>query len=378
MKDVFITKIAKFLPNAPVGNDEIGKRIGCLNGSERIKNLILRRNGIKTRYYAIDASNNVTHSNAELTFEAIKGLLDEDFVMQDIELLSSGTSSPDQFVPSHAVMVHGLMNKNTTMEVNSVSGNCSSGMNALKYAFMAVRLGMNSNAVVTGSERVSTRMLQDKFKDELKNGELERKPVLAFNKEFLRWMLSDGAGAIKLQNEKDPNSAINLKIDWIEGISYANEIETCMYAGADKREDGSLKPWSDFSTQEWIEKSVFSVKQDVKLLDKYIINKGVQSMKAIIGKYGLKPEDIDYFLPHISSFYFKDKLMDGLKNASIDIPEEKWFINLDKVGNVGAGSIFLALDGLVNNHGVKKGDKILLSVPESARFYFIYCLVTVV
>ncbi|MBQ0788287.1 MAG: hypothetical protein KBT69_12350, partial [Oceanihabitans sp.] len=50
---------------------------------------------------------------------------------------------------------------------------------------------------------------------------------------------------------------------------------------------------------------------------------------------------------------------------------------LSKVGNVGAGSIYIMLEELANSGKLKKGQKILLSVPESARFAYAYALLTV-
>jgi len=61
----------------------------------------------------------------------------------------------------------------------------------------------------------------------------------------------------------------------------------------------------------------------------------------------------------------------------VEIPWEKWFMNLTKVGNIGAGSIYIMLEELKNSGKLKKGDKILLSVPESARFSYAYALLTV-
>lgn len=376
MKEVYITKIAKFLPNQPVDNDEMGGILGIINGDERIKRLILRRNGIQTRYYAINRSGEITHTNAALTFEAIKGILDKDFTLQDIELLSTGTSAPDQIMPSHAAMVHGLMGANASLEINAASGNCTSGLSALKYAFMALRLGDKQNAVVTGSDVSSTLMQHNKYAADIDDKTLEKHPILAFEKEFLRWMLSDGAGAFRLENKKQP-TGLNLKIEWVEGVSFANQVEACMYAGSVKTKEGKLKPWSHFSSKEWEEKDVFAVKQDVKLLDEHIVAKGVQSMRDVLQQKSLSVDEIDYFLPHISSFYFKDILAKGLDEIGIHVPEEKWFINLKEVGNIGSASIFIALADLVEKKQLKPGERILLSVPESARFNYIYALLTV-
>lgn len=52
---VYITNLASFLPNEAVKNDEIEDVLGCINNTKsRVKAMILRNNGIKSRYYAID------------------------------------------------------------------------------------------------------------------------------------------------------------------------------------------------------------------------------------------------------------------------------------------------------------------------------------
>lgn len=379
MGNVYITKTSNFLPNNPINCDEMGEILGFVNGSERVKSIVLRNNGILTRHYAIDKSGKITHSNAEITYKAIQGLLDEDFQMKDIELLSVGTSSPDQILPSHAAMVHGLMKESLPIEINSSAGVCTAGMSALKYAYMSIKADLTTNAVAGGSERFSTWLMQDKFSYEINTArKLEDNPVLAFEKEFLRWMLSDGAAAFLLESKPNPKNKYNLKIEWIDGMSYANSLQTCMYAGGEKDENGDVNSWTNYASSEWADKSIFSIKQDIKLLDEHIIKKGVKTLKTILDRNNFKAENIDYFLPHISSFFFKDKLMDGVRAAGMNIPDEKLFINLDRVGNVGAGSIYLMLDDLFNNTELKVGEKIILSVPESGRFNYGCALLTVV
>lgn len=377
LKEVYITRASKFLPNQPISNDEMELVLGKINNTpSKARRIVLRNNGIQSRYYAMDKQGNITHSNTELTFLAISQLFDDNFTAQDIEVLSCGTSTPDHLLPSHAAMVHGLL-KNKSVELNSSSGVCNSGMNALKFGYLSVLSGSSTNAVCTGSERVSTWMIADKFEKEIENlNELEQQPIIAFKKDFLRWMLSDGAAAFLLQNQ--PNSEeLSLKIEWMDAYSYAHEIEACMYAGGDKLEDGSIKPWSDYNTNEWLTKSVFSIKQDVKLLDKHILAKGVESMKSAMDKHQVTADQIDYFLPHISSNFFKKGLQDQLAEAGIVLEDEKWFMNLFKVGNVGSASIYLMLEELFNSGNLKKGQKILLSVPESGRFSYSYAYLTV-
>ncbi|EJL63015.1 beta-ketoacyl-ACP synthase III [Flavobacterium sp. CF136] len=377
MFEVYITKAAKYLPNEAVSNDEMENYLGLINDTaSKARRIILRNNKIASRHYAIDKNGKSTHNNTELTRNAVVQLFDENFTPQDLEVLSCGTSSPDVLAPSHAAMVHGLL-KNKSVELNSSTGICCSGMNALKYGFLSIKSGNSKNAVCTGSEKVSTWLSAQKYNHEIINlKNLEEQPIIAFKKDFLRWMLSDGAGAFLLEN-KPGQGAVSLKIEWMESYSYAFELETCMYAGGDKLENGEIKPWSDFTPEQWLNESVFAVKQDVKLLDEFILPKGVESMSDAMAKNNITAEQVDYFLPHVSSNFFVEGLKKGLDEKGIVIADEKWFMNLLRVGNVGSASIYIALEELMNSGKLKKGEHILLSVPESGRFSFAYAYLTV-
>ena len=379
MNPVYITKASKYLPNTPIDNDQMEVFLGEINETaSKAKRIVLRNNGITTRYYALDTQGNPTHTNADLTCLAIKGLLDTHFKAADIQVLSCGTSTPDCLLPSHAAMVHGLLKGSGAVELNSSAGVCNSGMNALKFAYLSVKSGNSTNAVCTGSERVSSWLRANKYENEIQSLTLlQEQPILAFKKDFLRFMLSDGAGALRLESKPHPTDR-SLQILWMEAHSYAHQLEACMYAGCEKQSDGSLKAWSDYSPEQWLEQSIFSIKQDVKLLNENILVKGAESMQATLNKHALSPDEITYFLPHISSLYFKERLYEELKKMGIDIPLERWFLNLPQVGNVGSASPYLMLEELFNSQKLQKGDTLLLSVPESGRFSYSYALLKVV
>lgn len=376
MSAVYITRAAKFLPNNPVSNDEMEEYLGLIDGApSKGKKLTLRNNGIHTRYYSIDKNGKSTHSNAEMTALAINKLFDSDFTKNDIQLLACGTASPDNIMPSHAVMAHGEL-KCPPIELISPSGSCCASIQALKYSYLSILAGNTNNAICTGSEKLSSFMLAEHFEKETERlAEMDKNPIISFEKDFLRWMLSDGAGAFLLENK--PRSTTSLRIDWLEIKSFANLLETCMYVGADKNKDGSTKGWREFSPNEWLEKSIFSFKQDVKLLGKEIVKYGTQYLTEILDKHQLDISTIDYFLPHLSSEFFRGKIAEALLVNNINIPQNKWFTNLTSVGNIGSASIFIMIEELMNSGKLKTGEKILLMIPESARFTYAYCLLTV-
>lgn len=379
MSNAFITRAAGFLPNQPVENDHMEDYLGMLNDKpSKARRIVLNYNGIKTRYYAIDKQGNTTHTNVQMAAEAIRRLTNEKFKLDDIDVLACGTASPEQLIPSHGVMVHGELGSKKNMEVVSFAGSCCTGMNALKYAYMSVITNNASNAVASASERTSAWMKASYFQAETDMlNKLEGQPMLAFEKEFLRWMLSDGAYALLVQQQPS-ESSISLRIDWIDFASYANEKETCMYAGGEKDEKGNLKGWASFPANEWLEQSLFAVHQDTRLLGRNIVKLGGQMMVEIAEKHNFVANDIDWYMPHLSSMYFKDKILEEMKAVGLYIPEERWFLNLPRIGNIASASAFAMIEEAMRTGILKHGQHILMMIPESARFSYCYCMMTVV
>lgn len=377
MLPVFITRLSKFFPNEPVSNDQMEDFLGKINGKpSKARAIVLRNNGIKNRYYALKDGQK-THTNAEIAAEAVKKLFDDEVSIEKLEILTAGTTSPEQILPSHAAMIHGVLGIQP-VELISAQGACCSSIQAMKYAFMAIGSGLAKTAVSLGSERFSSYMHASRFEPEAENlSRLEENPFIAFEKDFLRWMLSDGCGAALLQSAPNKNG-ISLQINWMETTSFANELESCMYAGAIKNEDKSLCGWNDCNPDEWTSNSMFSLKQDTRLLGENIVPKGGQFLKDLMDKYELTAEKVDYFLPHMSSEFFKGQIQKTLSEIGMDIPFEKWFYNLPQVGNVGSASPFLMLEELFYSGKLKTGDRILVMIPESARFSYAYVYLTVV
>jgi 3-oxoacyl-[acyl-carrier-protein] synthase-3 len=376
--EVYITNTSIFLPNDPVSNDDMESYLGYINDKpSKSRKIVLRNNGIKTRYYALTKEGKATHTNAQMTALAVKALFSGDpDKIKSLELLSCGTSSPDQMMPSHGVMTHGWLPETNVMEVVSPSGVCCAGMHAFKYAYMSVKTGDVHLAAATGSERLSGSLVSNVFEEEAqKLIDLQKNPFISFDKEFLRWMLSDGAAAFLL-SDKPNEQGLSLRVDWIEGASYANEMETCMYMASEKQPDGTLKSYMDFTPEEIMTKSILSIKQDIKLLSDNIVPLGGKKIKEIFEKRGLKSTDVDYFMPHISSEFFKSKIFDVMEQYGEGIPYEKWFLNLSSMGNVGACSAYLMVHELFHSGRLKKGDRLLLLVPESGRFSYMYAMLT--
>jgi 3-oxoacyl-[acyl-carrier-protein] synthase-3 len=379
--NVFINRLSAFLPNAPVSNEEIEAVLGQVDHvPSRAKRIVLKNNGILKRYYALDRESGIlTHSNAQLAAEAVRGLArDEGFDLGEIQCLCCGTTSPDLLFPGHGLMVLGELGL-PPLEAVTTAGICISGMTAFKYAFMNVATGMSANAVSVGSELSASFMRSRFFKPaDRPDADVTRRPVLGFDTDFLRWMLSDGAGAALLCDAPNP-TGISLKVDWIDHLSYAGELDTCMYAGGIKEEDGRVCGWrvvENIASGE--EKCLMAVKQDIRHLEANIVSTMQRALQASMDKHGLRAADVDWFLPHYSSAYFRDKFYDGMAAVGCEIPYDRWFTNLSETGNTGSASIYIILEALFASGRLKPGQRLLCFIPESGRFSHCFMHLTVV
>jgi 3-oxoacyl-[acyl-carrier-protein] synthase-3 len=364
--DVYLTRSAAYLPFSPVGNEEIEDVLGCVGGvPSRARRLVLRSNGIVSRHYAIDrASGLPAMTNAQLTAAAIRALGE----VGPVDCLVTGTSLPDQLMPGHAVMVHGELGW-PRLEAVSCAGICLAGMAALKHAWLNVRAGEARRAVATGSELASPILRARYFEAEAEHKlhSLAQRPEIAFEKDFLRWMLSDGAGAVVLEDQ--PGAQLSLRVEWIDLSSAAHELPVCMYAGADKDAGGALQGWTQIDPAQWGERSVFAVKQDVRLLNENVVRATLgEPLQRLMQRRDLRASDIDWFLPHLSSYYFMEPVQECLERIGLPIPRERWFTNLATKGNTGSASPYIMLDELLRSGRIQRGQKLLMFVPESGRF----------
>lgn len=369
--NVFIKKTSSYLPNGSVSNERIEDYIGKIGGKHsRVKKLVLKQNGIKSRYYALTTNQEITHTSATLASEAIKRLFSDSSELFHLELLTTATSIPDQILPSHASMVHGLLPETKNIEIFSTSGVCLTSLQALKIAYLSIVSGDKNNGVCCASELVSAALLSKHYDTEYEKCQnISKNPYISFEKDFLRFMLSDGAGAVYLDSVPNKSGA-TLKIEWIEMESNANSLPACMIAGAEFNPDGSITSWKSYDNQELSDKSIFTVKQDIKLLKNYAVKLAVNHIERALKKHKILSKDIQYFIPHLSSMFFYQELLHEMQDRGLDLGEEKWFVNLPKVGNIGSASIFVALDELVKTKKLQKGENILLFVPESGRFSY--------
>jgi len=364
MESVYITGIGKFLPGPVVPNDEMEAHIGRIHGvPSRVRQAILRRNGIKGRHYAIDAEGRHFGTNAGMAAEAIRAACGNAHRgVGDLQYLATSTTQGDLLVPGFGSTVHAELGTGP-MEVASFQSVCASSMMAIRAAYLNLRAGDHHLAAVSGSE-FSSRWFQPGFYEAFVPRETAAEPPADL--EFLRWTLSDGAGALVL--ETAPRSGgTNLRIDWIDIRSFAGEYENCMFAGQAGNKGAASLPWSHYpSPGAAYEAGSLALRQDFKLLHR-MFTTWAGFYLATIEARGVDPAGIDHFLPHYSAESLGAEMRRLLSETGAMIPEERWFTTLRETGNVGSASIFLMLDGLAARRDLAMGQTILCFVPESGR-----------
>lgn len=355
--DAYITAVGAYLPGRPIGNDELDLYLGRSPGSDRLRRKLLAANGIEKRHFAIDRNGETVMLNEELAERAVRAALrSRGIEMRDVGMLATGTTQGDLPVPGFASMVHGRLGGGSA-EILSAGGVCCSGIAALKAVEDAVRLGRHRVGVAVGSELVSRTLRANRL------------PATAgFDAEFLRWMLSDGAGAVIVEDRPRP-TGLSLRIDWSHLVSFADRFDVCMFAGVasgDRVVAGST--WQDQPTPAGAHaEGMLNLRQDTSLLNA-IVALGVEEYVRLVRKGRLNPAAVDHLLVHYSSEYFRGDIVRLMSEAGLMIPEERWFTNLATRGNTGAASIYVMLEEAFNSGMFSAGDRILMMVPESGRF----------
>ncbi len=376
---VYIQSIAALLPGRPIPNGEIEAVLGRIGGQRsRARAIVLRRNGIRQRHYCFDPeSRRWNHTGASLAAacgrEAVaKAGMD----LAEVAFLCCATTTPDQVLPPHTAMVQGELGIERCA-IGTVHGVCSSSAGAFDWAALQVAAGRHPNALVIGSERASQGLRREhyeygpRFRAFLQEvcaeagapvsaSDLDaildrRQRPLEFDEDFLRWMLSDGAGAMVLGREPRPGG---LEVVHVEMESRAGELPSCMTGGIE---------WSDCVTDAAIS-GTLNLRQDIELLNDHIVPVTVEAVGRCLDHARVAPEEVDVVIPHLSSVYFIDHTADRLAEVGLALPRERWFTNLTRVGNVGTASIWIALEEALRTGRIEPGHTVLLVVPESSRF----------
>ena len=363
----YLTGFGRYLPGDPVDNDGIASRLGGHDAvTERIRRRVLDANGIRQRHYALDEHGEPTELNEELAVKALRAALaDRGIDAADLRMLACATTMGDVLVPGFASMVHGRLGGGP-MQLLSASGVCASSLAALDAAVSKIRLGDHPRAAVVGSELASRSLRQRRY-DGIRAG---------MDSHFLRWMLSDGAGAVVVEFQPHPAKP-SLRVDWVRQVSLAHEYDVCMRAGMSGVDPVVGRTWQDVDIAEAEVAGMFLLRQDVSVLDD-LADAGIRQFEELVDIGLVDVRHLDHVICHYSTNAFRDVAFDALRRRVPTLDTDRWFSNLETRGNTGSASIFIALEEAWSSGRFAPGDTVLLAVPESGRFSFAFAHLTVV
>jgi 3-oxoacyl-[acyl-carrier-protein] synthase III len=361
---VYLESSAYFMPGEPINNTEMDAFIAPVNrASARLKQRILAENGIEQRHYAINRDGSTRWSNAQMASEAVRRCLAQvGSHLADVQLLATGSSGGDSIMPGFAAMVQGELAA-PPMQTHTSVGVCAAGVSALAFAASELELGAAQRAVVVASDLPSRLFKASRF--------AARGADLDFDSHFLRWMLSDGAGAVLLSQSPGLRPGVRLRLRWVHQKSFAGDYPVCMQFGLAQEGSRSYLDYPSCSQAE--ADGALALRQNIRLLP-HLFDVAIHEYVSLVRGGWVDPTKVDHFLCHYSSARFEGVVDDLMQQAGLAIPKARWFSNLRWRGNTGAASIFIMLAEFMQTQALTPGQRIFCFVPESGRFTVAYMM----
>jgi len=279
---------------------------------------ILSRTGIKERRIAQDHE-----TTSDFCAEAARKAMEMAHVgPEEIDLIIVATLSPDRLIPATACIVQ--------KKIGAVNAACFD----LEAACSGFVFGLS----------VANGMIPDQgFRTALVIGAETLSRVMDWKDRNTCVLFADGGGAALLRHEGSERGIISTYMK-ADGFSPASWL--CIEPGIADRASIVDHPGRNFA---------------VHMEGKEIFKFGVRALPdAIRGALdrsdGLTLADIDWVIPHQANV----RIIDSAAKA-LDIPYEKFIINLERYGNTSAGTIPIALDEANRDGRIREGDIVALA-----------------
>ena len=359
--ECFLTATGAYLPGDPIANDQIGDFLGSLDGEADVAESVLKMNGIVQRYYAQDQQQRATHDVYDLALKAAQSCLAARSPVVPISYLAAGTTYAPLAAPGISSILHarlqaaGLVAQ--PLEISSHAGICTSSAAGLVAAVRSIQQGEHQAALSIGAEHASEVLKSTAIQpldDRADHADIRKSQW--FMSVFLRFMLSDGAGAWLLESQPR-TTGLSLRVDWTHSMSFAHEAPLCMK----------------------LDNATRLLSQDVTILSRYFYSFAHRFVSTALEQRREQLQAYRVVLPHMSSFFFQrrmERIMQAI--AGNPDPPVSYWTNLATAGNTGAASIYVMLHQYLQHHPPAHGDRLLLFIPESGQFNFVLISLTAV
>jgi 3-oxoacyl-[acyl-carrier-protein] synthase-3 len=307
---VRVVASGSYVPDAVVTNDHLEQRLGF--DSE----WVVKRTGIIERRHALPHQ-----ATSDLCHEAARRCIDQSGVdAKDIDLLLLATFTPDMDFPATACLVQDRLQLNCP--AFDIEAACAGFMYALITGAAYIISGASDLALIVGGD-CNSRIINPE--------DLKTYPLFG-----------DGAGAVLLTRGR-PDQGI---VSYSMGADGSGGDMLCRPACGSR-----LPPTGDL-----IKQGLHFMHMDGRAVFRWAVAILCDTIQDVLQASGLKPEDIDLYIPHQANI--------RIINAAIDvlhIPRSRVYNNLDRYGNTSAGSVPLALDEAIAEGRLKAGQRVVLS-----------------
>ena len=309
-RSVSIVGTGSYVPPKVVTNADMEKLVDTTD------EWIVTRTGIRERHFAA-ADQPTSHLGAEA---AKRALADAGLKAEDLDMIVVATITPDMAFPNTACLVQDLIGAKNAFCFD-VEAACSGFLYALELGHRMVGSGAIETALIIGAEKLTS--------------------ILDWQDRSTCVLFGDAAGAVILQHREGCKGIISSVLGADGSLA-----ELLMLPGG-----GSRNP----TTEKTVKDRLHFLKMAGKEVFKHAVTNMVKAAKDALHKSGLSIDQIDHVIPHQANLRIISAIHERL-----EVPEEKFVINLDRYGNTSAASVVLALDEAVRQGRIKKHDKVLM------------------
>jgi 3-oxoacyl-[acyl-carrier-protein] synthase III len=305
-----ITGWGMSVPPQILTNDDLARMVDT--SDEWIQSMT----GIRERHIA-----GPRESTATLAVEAaIQALITAGLPARKLDLIIVATSLPEYLMPSTACVVQDQLGASDAAAFD-LSAACSGFPYALSVASQMIAGGAYSNALVIGSETMSR--------------------LIDWSDRSTCVLFGDGAGAVVLQASEKPGGVLSFALH----ADGSGGDQLIVPAG------GSRMP----ATLETIEDNKHAIVMNGRGVYRFATRVMVSGIQEVLGKAGLTLADIRLIIPHQANRRIIESAAKDL-----ELPMDKFVVNIDRYGNTSSASIPIALCEAVAEGRIIPGDNIIL------------------
>ncbi|MFC1733227.1 3-oxoacyl-ACP synthase III family protein [candidate division KSB1 bacterium] len=325
------------------------KRIG--KWLERMRNLMEEILEVEYYHYAIDpVTKKFTEDNISMSVKVAEMAINNAGIdANEIDFIAYGSAHQDQ-MPTASVIIQEKLGIDHCAEI-SIHANCTSAYKAFLTAFDFIRLGRAKTALVISSSMSSSELRADYYHQEIvKKEEL-----------FLRYFLSDGAGAVILQSQNDvASSGLFVNNAYIESIG-GNKPAAML----NKRPAYWMNPKEEYEKGYHHLAQMFNEQLGAHF---YESNGSVfyNGLKRMIDLYEIDLSKLKYFQVNFPSKHISELIIEECEKLGIN--KNTFYSKMASMGYAGPPMVFICLHKIFTEEKLEKGDTIISFVTEVSKF----------